>query len=394
MKRSTFRLMLALLAMFAVGGILGGAVVFFAYIMPRALAEDAPQPPAAATVIQESPMIPAVPEEALAQQDAADQVIISLYEQVSPSVVHIISRTQVQTLFSGVTNREGTGSGFVFDSEGHIVTNYHVIESADELDVLLANGESVPAQVVGVDPYYDLAVLRVIGVQELPPPLGLGDSDTLRVGQTVIAIGNPFGLERTLTTGTVSALGRRLETENGALVGQAIQTDAAINPGNSGGPLLDTRGLVVGINTAISSPSGGSVGIGFAVPSSVIARVVPALIADGHYDHPDLGVRVVELGSEVTPPKDTPQTGLLIIELVSGGAADQAGLRPAQMIRQRGRVFFQGGDIITALDGQAVISRDDMLIYLDEHYRPGDTVLLTVFRDDASLDISVALGAR
>src|SRR5690606_9522288 len=202
----------------------------------------------------------------------------NLYERVSPSVVHIISRTQTLSPFFGMRAREGTGSGFFYDTQGHIVTNYHVIERAFEVDVVLVTGDSVPAQIVGVDPYNDLAVLKVDAPADVTVPLEMGDSDALRVGQTVVAIGNPFGLERTLTVGIVSALGRRLETEAGALVGQAIQTDAAINPGNSGGPLLDTRGRVIGVNTAINSPTGASVGIGFAVPASVIKRVVPELI--------------------------------------------------------------------------------------------------------------------
>lgn len=334
-----------------------------------------------------------IPDAIFAELDALDQVMINLYDRVSPSVVHIISQTQDYSPFYGITAREGTGSGFVYDTSGHIVTNYHVIEGATELDVLLANGESLAARVVGLDSYYDLAVLKIDVDPSLITPLTFGDSDLLRVGQTVVAIGNPFGLERTLTTGTVSALGRRLETESGALIGQAIQTDAAINPGNSGGPLLDSRGRVIGINTAINSPSGGSVGIGFAVPSAVVVRVVPELIANGHYAHPSLGITVVELSTEVTSNSEDLSRGLLIYQIDPASPASQSGLRAAEVFRQRGRYYFQGGDTIIAINGQAVVSRNDMLIYLDENFRPGDTVTLTVVRDGQQFDVTVTLTA-
>jgi S1-C subfamily serine protease len=321
--------------------------------------------------------------------------MINLYERVSPSVVHVISRQQTVSPFFGLQSREGTGSGFVFDTHGHIVTNLHVIERAEAVDIVLANGESTSAQVVGVDRYNDLAVLKIEGYENVIAPLQMGDSTAVRVGQTVVAIGNPFGLERTLTTGTVSALGRRLETESGTLVGQAIQTDAAINPGNSGGPLLDTRGRVIGINTSINSPSGGSVGIGFAVPSSAIQRVVPEIIANGRYLHPDLGIDMAELGTEVSLGQGSVvRNGLLITGLVQGGAAAQAGLQPAQISARRGRYVFTGGDIITAINGEVVISRSDMLIYLEDHFRPGDNLTLTVVRGDQFLDVPVTLGAR
>jgi S1-C subfamily serine protease len=225
-------------------------------------------------------------------------------------------------------------------------------------------------------------------------PLEYGSSSEIRVGQTVVAIGNPFGLDRTLTTGIVSALGRRLQTQQGALVGQAIQTDAAINPGNSGGPLLDMRGRVIGINTAINSPTGASVGIGFAVPVDVIKRVVPELIANGRYAHPDIGLQVAELGTEVTPGSDSVSRGLLIVDVESGGPADQAGLQAAQVSARRGRYVFSGGDIIVAINGQPMYSRDDMLIYLEDHFRPGDVITVTIVRNRQTQDVSLTLSAR
>ncbi len=311
-----------------------------------------------------------------------DAVIGDLYDRVSPSVVHIISRRETISPFYGITAREGTGTGFVYDDTGHIVTNFHVIDQASEVDVILANGEAVPAELVGFDQYYDLAVLRIPPDLMTAEPLTPGDSENLRVGQSVIAIGNPFGLERTLTTGVISALGRRLETEQGALIGEAIQTDAAINPGNSGGPLLNIQGQVIGVNTAINSPTGGSVGIGFAVPSSVLARVVPELIQNGRYDHPLLAAQVIELGTEVTAPDNGPTHGLLVIDVVRGSGAAASNLRTAEVSVRRGRYVFTGGDIITEVAGEPVRSRDDLLIAIDNNYRPGDEVVLTVWRID------------
>lgn len=312
-----------------------------------------------------------------------ENTISDLYDRSSRSVVHIISRRESLSPFYGVTSREGTGTGFLYDRSGHIVTNFHVIQDANEVDIILSDGEAVPAQLAGYDQYYDLAVLKIDPSLIEIDPLPLGQSDDLRVGQDVIAIGNPFGLERTLTTGVISALGRRLETEQGALIGEAIQTDAAINPGNSGGPLLNLDGEVIGVNTAINSPSGGSVGIGFAVPSSVVSRVVPELIENGRYDHPFLAVRVAELGTEVTASDDGPSRGLLVVEIFPNSLAAKADLRSTRVIRQLGRYVFTGGDIITAVDGEPVYSRDDLLVAIDNHYRPGDEVVLTIFREDS-----------
>lgn len=385
--RRIFPLLAIIVLIFVGGFVIGGTTIFFAYILPGEIA-TAPQNNTFALPT----LSPDIRDELTMSLDARDQIIIDLYQRVSPSVVHIISRTQQITPFRGVMSREGTGSGFVYDEQGHIVTNYHVIEDAVEVDVLLQNGQSVMAQVIGVDPYYDLAVLRVT-LPDMPTPLLLGDSSVVQVGQSVIAIGNPFGLDRTLTTGTVSALGRQLETESGALIGQAIQTDAAINPGNSGGPLLDVMGNVIGINTAINSPTGGSVGIGFAVPADVVQRVVPELIANGRYAHPSLDLQVAELGIEVTPPQNV-QRGLLIVQILQGGAADRAGLQATDVRIQRGRYVFSGGDIIVALDGNPVYTRNDMLIYLDENYRPGDTVEITIARGNDLFDVPVQLNAR
>jgi S1-C subfamily serine protease len=338
---------------------------------------------------------PPLPSEAVyAQLDAMDQVLSALYERVSPSVVHITSQTETVDIFYGVIPSQGTGSGFILDKDGHILTNYHVVADATQVEVLFANGASYPAQVVGSDQYYDLAVLKIDVPSEMLVPVDTGDSSVLKVGQTVIAIGNPFGLDRTLTSGLISALGRRVETEAGGVIGQAIQTDAAINPGNSGGPLLDTRGHVIGINTAINSPSGGSVGIGFAVPINVAKRVVPQLIAKGRYAHPSLGIVVLELGTQVNAPENGPAKGLLIAQFDPDSAAQQAGLLAAEITRQRRRFVVTGGDIITAINGKPVETQNDLLLVLEENFTPGETVTVTVWRDGNSVDIPVKLGER
>lgn len=324
------------------------------------------------------PTLAPPPAEALTLLDAEEAVVSYIYESAGPSVVHITSRTEVWDFWRGAVPQEGTGSGFVYDTQGHIVTNNHVVEGASEIEVVLADGTVLPAEVVGTDAYYDLAVLHVDPAQLPAPPLPLGSAETLRVGQRVLAIGNPFGLDRTLTTGVISALDRTIESESGSLVGNAIQTDAAINPGNSGGPLLNSRGEVIGVNTAITSPSGGSVGIGFAVPISAVQRVVPDLIAYGRYRHPSLGVQVRELGYEVRPATEGPQHGLLIVALDANGPAGRAGLQAAETRQQGFRTYFVGGEIILAINGEAALTRDDLTLYLEKHTLPGDTVTLTV----------------
>ncbi len=350
------------------------------------------------TAAQDTPTLIPTPtplsDSVYSELDARDQIMINLYDRINPSVVHISSSQNVPDFFYGTSPQEGTGSGFLYDDQGHIVTNNHVVSGADSLDVLLSNGLNLPATVVGTDSYYDLAVVKIDLPAGTASPLTLGDSDALKVGQTVIAIGNPFGLDRTLTTGVISALGRRIETDAGTAIGQAIQTDAAINPGNSGGPLLDAHGRVVGINTAINSPSGGSVGIGFAVPVNIIKQVVPSLIKDGHYIHPSLGVQVAEIGTEVTSNDANIQRGLLIVQMDAGGAAEKAGLQAATITGRRGRYVVSGGDIITAVGGKLVSSRNDLLLILEENYRPGDSVDITVVRDGKTITQTVTLGSE
>ncbi len=229
---------------------------------------------------------------------------------------------------------------------------------------------------------------------DLLVPVEIGSAAGLRVGQRVVAIGNPFGLDWTLTTGVVSALGRTIETENGDALGEAIQTDAAINPGNSGGPLLDTSGRVIGVNTAIRSPSGGSVGIGFAIPAETIQRVVPELISRGYYPHPWTGFTAYELSYELKPSEAGPAHGLLIVDLDPGGPAMQAGLQAAKAERQGRQILFSGGDIVIAVDGQPLRSRDELTIYMENQKRVGDSVEVTFVREGEEMKTVLELRER
>ncbi|MFN3705200.1 MAG: S1C family serine protease [Thermoflexales bacterium] len=325
-------------------------------------------------------------------------LFVALYERASSSVVHITTRTQVFDFFRGIVPNEGTGSGFFVDAAGHIVTNYHVIAGADEIEVILADEMRLPARVVGADAYTDLAVLVAEGIRpEQIRPLPIGDSTALRVGMIVAAIGNPFGLDRTMTTGVVSALGRTIEREDGGVIGEVIQTDAAINPGNSGGPLLNLQGEVVGVNTSIRSPSGGSVGIGFAVPARTLQRVVPELIAKGRYDHPWLGISAYEITDELARLLKLPvRRGLLIAQVQPGAAAERAGVRGAKqrVFTRSGAVLLVGGDILVALDDRPIATRDQMTIYLENNKRVGETVVLSLIRDYQPLTLTATLTAR
>ncbi len=326
-----------------------------------------------------------------------EETFVALYERVSPSVVHITARAQVFDFFRGVIPNEGTGSGFFYDEAGHIVTNHHVVEGASEIEIILADGTRAPARVIGSDAYSDLAVLRAEGLtREQIRPLPLGTTKDLKVGMLVIAIGNPFGLDRTMTTGIISALGRTLEREDQAALGEVIQTDAAINPGNSGGPLLNLRGEVIGVNTAIQSPSGGSVGIGFAVPADTVARVVPELIAKGRYDHPWLGITAYEITPELARLLDLPtDRGLLIAQVQRGATADLAGVRGAtQRLLVRGGYLLVGGDILTAVDDRPITTRDQLTIYLENNKRVGESVTLSIIRDGQPLTLTARLTAR
>jgi S1-C subfamily serine protease len=331
--------------------------------------------------------------------NALEAQIINVYDSASPAVVNITNRSYVYYRFMGSVPEEGTGSGFVFDTQGHIVTNYHVIQNADELLVTLAGGQVYTAEVVGSDPTNDLAVLHIDAAQDLPQPLVLGDSDKLRVGQFVVAIGNPYGLQQTLTTGVVSALGRVIESpENNQFIGEAIQTDAAINPGNSGGPLLDLQGHVIGVNSQIISPSGASAGIGFAVSVNTVHRVVPQLIAQGYYAHPWLGTDMLPLTASVInvlrdAGADVPaESGLLVLDTTAGGPAAKAGIQGGSGWLRFGRYQLPvGGDVITAIDGHPTNDLETLTVYLETEKAIGDTVQLTIIREGKEMTIGVKL---
>lgn len=314
---------------------------------------------------------------------AADEgATIAIFEAASPAVVSI-STNGPDPFRRGVEVPRGAGSGFVWDASGHIVTNAHVIAGASGATIQFADGRAEPARLVGVDRRHDLAVLRVdIGA---PAALPVGRSGDLRVGQKVFAIGNPFGLDQTLTTGIVSALGRDVPGEGGTTIRGAIQTDAAINPGNSGGPLLDSAGRLIGVNTAIYSPSGGSAGIGFAVPVDAVARVVPQLIARGRYAPPSLGV-TGDARADALLRRAGQGAGVLVLDVLPGGPADRAGIVGAEVTR-RGLV---AGDVIVALDGEPVAGWEELRAVLDAR-TAGDAVSLTLRRGRERREVDVTL---
>ncbi len=319
-----------------------------------------------------------------------EETIIALFEATQNSVVSITTSEARVDPFSRrrqVVPR-GTGSGFIWDDAVHVVTNNHVIAGASGAQVRLADGRVLPAKLVGTDPSHDLAVLRIAPDGEVPRPIPVGDSASIRVGQTVLAIGNPFGLDWTLTTGVVSALDRELEEPGNRTITGLIQTDAAINPGNSGGPLIDSAGRLIGVNTAIFSPSGTSAGIGLAVPVDVVNRVVPQLIATGRYHPPVLGVRHDERVNALARRQGL--NGVLVLGIEPGSPADAAGLRPATADRA-GRIA--PGDVIVSVDGTATESSADLVAALDRH-RPGDTVTLGIGRAGREMTLEVTLAAR
>jgi S1-C subfamily serine protease len=318
--------------------------------------------------------------------------------------VNITSRSYTYDFFYRTVPQEGTGTGFVYDGEGRIVTNYHVIEGAEEIFVTLADETVLSGTVVGADPSNDLAVIKIDTGGTTQPelhPIPLGDSDGVQVGQFVVAIGNPFGLERTLTIGVISALGRVIESPDDSFIGEIIQTDAAINPGNSGGPLLDLSGKVIGVNTAIFSPSQASAGIGFAVPVNTVRRVVPELIARGHYPHPWLGasflsltprwIDILQQTGMVVPVR----RGALVLEAIAGAAADRAGLRGGEQLVRVGRQILPvGGDVIIAVNGQPIDDSRELTMYLETETRVGDAVDLSIIRNGREQVISVELDER
>jgi S1-C subfamily serine protease len=347
----------------ALGLALNAAIVFHAQAGPR----------------------PVVPRGPLTAEEKAN---IALFESSKASVVYISTSERVLNFWTRnvMTVPRGTGSGFFWDDKGHIVTNLHVVSGAASANVRLADGRDYPAQLVGLSEAHDIAVLKINIPSNPPAPIPVGTSRDLLVGQKVFAIGNPFGLDWTLTTGIVSALDRSLTGEDGVVIQHLVQTDAAINPGNSGGPLLDSAGRLIGINTAIYSPSGASAGVGFAVPVDTVNRVVAQLIDTGHYAPPSLGIETDETLSQVIARR-LGVVGAAVARVPRGSAGARAGFRG---VRQgpRGRVV--PGDVITAINGKSVDSVARLIAILDD-YKPGTRVRVSVWRDGKTVDLQATL---
>ena len=344
-----------------------------------ACAPGAP-PPAAQAQVREAPPAPA-------DLRPDELAMVELFERTSPSVVYLTSLARRVDWFGRTTAEvpQGTGTGFVWDDAGHVITNYHVIGGADSVQIVLHDQMTYEAEFVGASRSHDLAVLRI----EVPPgtlrPVEIGDSEALRVGQSVYAIGNPFGLSATLTTGIVSALGRRIEGVDGTPIENVIQTDAAINRGNSGGPLLNSGGRVIGVNTQIASPSGASHGVGFAIPVNTVLRVVPELIETGEYVPPQLGIEINYNLNRSLLRRGT--TGVLVVGVTPGTGAAEAGLRGIQVERNQLRRL---GDVIQRIDGEPIRSPAEMRAVLDR-YQVGDEVTVTILRDGGEREVVVRL---
>jgi putative serine protease PepD len=320
---------------------------------------------------------------------------IAVYKRASSGVVNITSSVVERDFFFGFVPREGAGSGAVIDAKGYILTNNHVIKDAKRIEVTLWDGTKSRGRLVGTDPDNDLAVIQIEAPADRLKPIPLGSSGDLQVGQKVLAIGNPFGLGETLTTGIISSLGRSIRSEGGILIEDLIQTDAAINPGNSGGPLLDSDGTLIGINTAIFSPTGVSVGIGFAIPVDAAKRIIPDLLEKGYVAHPWLGLSLFPLTPGVAKYLDLPVSrGVLVVEVLRGGPADKAGLRGSAKMSQVGNAMIPvGGDVISAVNGETVNSYDE-LVRMVRKNRPGEQIRLRILREGKTQEVTVTLGER
>lgn len=371
------------------------SILALVVLVLAALACQSTMPAAVQPTGAVQPVATLLPSDATVINPSAQQEsLVALYDNVSAGTIAILTDL-------------GSGSGFVYDGQGHIVTNFHVIEGANLIEVRFTSGYMAYGTVIGTDTDSDVAVVKVDAPAEELHPLPLGDSDTLKVGQTVIAIGNPFGLDTTMTVGIISALGRTLdsahESPDGNLftAGDIIQTDAAINPGNSGGPLFNINGEVIGINRAIRTTNftdtGEPVnsGIGFAISINMVKRVVPSLIKDGNYDYPFLGISSMDsLSLEMVEALGLKSyTGAYVTSIVSGGPADKAGIIAGDKSTSVPGLL-SGGDLIIAIDGKETRTFDEMLAYLITHKSPGDTVVLTVLRGDEKVDVTITLDKR
>lgn len=323
-----------------------------------------------------------------------EEIIINAYNKVAPSVVHITSTVLTKNFFLEVVPQEGVGSGVIVSSDGYILTNNHVIENAKFIKVALPDGTEKDAALIGTDPSTDLAIIKI----DAPPNLqvaALGDSDALRAGMRAIAIGNPFRLDRTITVGVISALNRTLKAGDGYIIVNVIQTDASINPGNSGGPLINSKGEVIGINTAIFSPIQGSVGIGFAIPINTAKKVMKQIIEKGSVSHPWLGISGKDLTEEISKALNLPvKEGCLVVSVVSGSPADKAGFRGGSREMVVGRMrIMAGGDVITSIDGRKVKEMADISQHLSTR-SVGEVVEIGFIRDGEQKFVNITLGER
>ena len=340
------------------------------------------------------------PKEELITIEDLQNKVQTVYNAAHTAIANITTTVVTPGIFSMSIPQQGTGSGFLWDNNGHVVTNYHVVKNAKSITVSLEDNEMLEAEMIGNDPFTDLAVLK-IKTDNLPEPLSLDNSDQLDVGQFVVALGNPFSFDQTLTFGVISALGRVIQSSGGGFISEAIQTDTPINPGNSGGPLLNMNGNVIGVNSAIISPSGASAGIGFAISSNTVAKVVPALIEDGHFPHPWLGFQSLNLTerfgqlleeADLSVPVNE---GILIVNVFSGTPADNAGLQGGDQQLQIGNMKLPvGGDIIVSIDGEEITTYKEMVIYLENETGIGDTIEVTIYRDGSKMQKEVKVGER
>jgi S1-C subfamily serine protease len=335
----------------------------------------------------------------LAERDAAlsnDEVLnVRIYRQTSPAVANVLTKATEYDFWMDPVPVEGAGSGFVIDGKGYILTNFHVVQGAQTIEVVLGDQSRYTAKFIGADQRNDVALLKVEPKGKPLMALSLGDSAALQVGQKVLAIGNPFGFQSTLTTGVVSALGRTVQTSQTTFIDQAIQTDAAINRGNSGGPLINSHAEVIGINSAIYTPSGTTAGIGFAIPINTAKRIAHDLITDGRVHQAFLGVETIPINESFAEALGLPaQEGLLVQTTTRGGPAAEAGIRGGDRVAQAGmRRFYVGGDVLTAIDGQKIANRVDVDLMLNKK-RPGEEVTITLFRGGKKMDLQVKLGER
>jgi S1-C subfamily serine protease len=317
--------------------------------------------------------------------------LIEIFEKSEPGVVRVnVQRGETEDITGGV------GSGFVFDKKGHIISNAHVVKDANKVVVTFLDGRSYNADIIGFDEYTDIAVIKVNADLSLLHPLSIGDSSNLKVGEEIAAIGNPFGLSGSMTSGIISQLGRLLPTSSNYQIPDVIQTDAAINPGNSGGPLLNMRGEIVGINTAIQSTTGEFTGVGFSIPSQTVAKIVPTLIADGEYKHPWIGIAGRDIDPDMASALNLKDAiGFLVITVVEDSPAFQAGLIGSdKTIEVDGVNYPVGGDVILAVDGKEVRKIDDILVHLQRAKSVGDEMVLEILRDGRTTNVTITLDAR